>query len=231
MLWTPLLATACLLLVGGAFGLDQRVADAVYAWEGHRWALKRALATEWLIHRGGRMASLAAWLSAFAAWAWALGRDAGHAWRRPLAYLLLATLLSNALVAWIKAWSNMDCPWDLVRYGGSRPFVGLFQVRPSDLPRSLCFPAAHAASGYAWVALYFFLGQVRPRWRLGGLLVGLGAGLLFGISQQLRGAHFVSHDLVTFAICWAMAAGLHAWFWPGRQPGIGEGVALPAAAR
>jgi membrane-associated PAP2 superfamily phosphatase len=30
----------------------------------------------------------------------------------------------------------------------------------------------------------------------------LSVGLIFGISQQLRGAHFISHDLWTLAICW-----------------------------
>lgn len=30
-------------------------------------------------------------------------------------------------------------------------------------------------------------------------------GLTFGITQQLRGAHFLSHDLWSAALCWAIA--------------------------
>jgi hypothetical protein len=34
----------------------------------------------------------------------------------------------------------------------------------------------------------------------------LGLGLLFGTTQQLRGAHFLSHDIWTFALCWSINA-------------------------
>jgi membrane-associated PAP2 superfamily phosphatase len=36
---------------------------------------------------------------------------------------------------------------------------------------------------------------------------------VFGISQQLRGAHFISHDLAAIAICWTCAVALHRLFW------------------
>ena len=45
--------------------------------------------------------------------------------------------------------------------------------------------------------------------RAGGLAVGLLAGGVFGFSQQLRGAHFLSHDLWTLATCWAVSLGLY----------------------
>lgn len=213
-LLAPLLLIALALLVDAAFGLDQRLADALYAWQGHRWALRHAWLTEAMVHRVGRIASLLAWLAMLGAWLGALRMPRWKRWRRPLGYLLLSTLLSAALIAWTKALTNMDCPWDLLRYGGDRPFVGLFAARPPWLERGHCFPAAHAGTGYAWVALYFFLTVVRPRWRMTGLLAGLGVGLVFGAAQQLRGAHFLSHDLSALALCWAVAALLYRTFWP-----------------
>lgn len=216
--WLPFMLVGLLLLVDTVFGLDQRLADAVYAWEGHRWALKEAFATQQLVHRGGHDISLLAWCAACAVWAWSLHAEHRRIWRKPLSYLVLATLATTLLVAWIKSWSNMDCPWDLLRYGGERPFVGLFEVRPLGIGRARCFPAAHAGAGYAWLSMYFFLGVVRPRWRWVGLLVGLGTGLTFGVAQQLRGAHFLSHDLWTLAICWALALLLFRMFWPKRDP-------------
>ena len=217
MRYGPLLGVALALAAVAAFGLDQRLADALYAWQGHRWALRHALPTEVLIHRVGRFASLFAWLAVLAAWLASL-RDTGmRRWRKPLAYLLLSTLLSAALIAWVKSWSNVDCPWDVVRYGGSQPLLGLFDTRPPGLERGHCFPAAHAGTGYAWVALYFALSVVRPRWRKAGLLLGLGAGVLFGFAQQLRGAHFLSHDLVSLALCWTVAVALQALFWPAAE--------------
>jgi membrane-associated PAP2 superfamily phosphatase len=54
---------------------------------------------------------------------------------------------------------------------------------------------------------------VGRKWRLLGLAVGGGLGLLFGISQQLRGAHFLSHDVWTAGICWATALLTYLLFW------------------
>ena len=197
------------LLGGGLMSLqiDQWLADLLYAWQGQQWALRSSFLAEGLIHILGRDLSTAAWLCVLAAWVVARLRGGMLHWRRPLAMLLLSTLLATALVAWIKSWSNMDCPWDLARYGGTREYVGLLSLRPIGLPRAACFPGGHASAGYAWMALYFFFLVMRPRWRWAGLGVGIGLGLLFGVTQQLRGAHFLSHDLWTAAICWGVALG------------------------
>jgi len=130
-------------------------------------------------------------------------------WRRPLAYLLLATLLSTAAVGLLKRWTNVDCPWDLLRYGGDRTYYSLFMHRPSILGQARCFPAGHASAGYAWTALYFFLLSTRPGWRWWGLGFALGLGALFGVTQQLRGAHFLSHDVCTLMVCWLIALALY----------------------
>jgi membrane-associated PAP2 superfamily phosphatase len=186
-----------------------RVADRIYAWEGHAWSLRNAWLTDSVIHVLGRDLNAAAWIALLGLWLWTGWRTPGAPVRRPLAYLLLATLVSCLAVSWIKSWSNMDCPWDLVRYGGPREFVGLMDLRPLGMGRGRCFPAGHASAGYAWVALYFFFMAVAPRWRWLGLATGVGLGLLFGISQQLRGAHFLSHDLYTAGICWLTALVLY----------------------
>ena len=207
-LW-PLLALAALSALSMGLGADFWLADRLYALQGGHWALQNAYLTEHVIHRFGRDVSTAAWLGVFAFWLFARSRPALAEWRRPLAYLLLATLLAVSLVSGLKSLTNMDCPWDLSRYGGDVAFYGLFDARPPGLDRGVCFPAGHASGGYAWVALYFFFLQLRPRLRWRGLAVGLGVGLLFGISQQLRGAHFFSHDVWTLAISWFVALALY----------------------
>ena len=40
------------------------------------------------------------------------------------------------------------------------------------------------------------------------MLAALAAGLLLGLSQQWRGAHFMSHTLWTGWVCWCLAWGL-----------------------
>ena len=45
------------------------------------------------------------------------------------------------------------------------------------------------------------------------LLAVLGAGLLLGIGQLARGAHYPSHTFWTAGICWAICAGADRMRW------------------
>lgn len=216
-LWWPLLGLCLFAAIWVLGDADLWLADRIYASQGGRWALKKAFLNENVIHVAGRNLSAMAWLAVLACYVLSRYRDGWSHLRRPLAYLLLATLAGTLLVAWVKSWSNVDCPWDLLRYGGERPYVDLFSLRPLGLPRGRCFPAGHASGGYAWLALYFFLCAVRPRLRWWGLATGLALGLTFGISQQLRGAHFLSHDLWAATICWTVSAALYLALWPERS--------------
>ncbi|MGY8564969.1 phosphatase PAP2 family protein [Paracidovorax citrulli] len=201
----PMLATlgASTLLMAGHG--DQWLADLLYRLQGHQWLLQDAWATRQLIHKGGKWLSAAAALLAMLLCFHAWRHDRAAAWRWPLLYLVLAVALGTGLVSLLKSATNMDCPWDLARYGGLRDYVGLFTVRPPGMPRGACFPAGHSSAGFAWVSLYFFALLVRPAWRWRGLAVGLVAGGVFGAAQQLRGAHFLSHDLWTLATCWTVS--------------------------
>jgi len=223
-LWLHLLAPVAglaLLLSWAHFGGgDQALADGLYAMQGNNWALRHAWITDKVVHEYGRNLNALAWLALFVAWVIAGIRGAAPSRHRPLGYLLLATLLSCLTVSWIKSWTNVDCPWDLIRYGGSRQFIGLFDLRPLGMPRGRCFPAGHASGGYAWLALYFFFLATAPRWRWAGLSAGAALGLVFGISQQLRGAHFLSHDVVTAGACWIIALALYAAMLRSDRPGI-----------
>lgn len=205
----PVLALAALAYVGLGLGGDQWLADRLFAWEGGRWALKQAFLTDRLVHNVGKQIVAAAWLGVLLMWLLSWVQLGMERWRRPLLYLVLSTAVGILAVGAVKAGSNMDCPWDLYRYGGDRPYFGLFATRPPGLPRGACFPAGHASGGYAWMSLYFFFLAVRPRWRWAGLAAGIGMGLVFGVAQQLRGAHFFSHDVWTAAICWLTALALY----------------------
>ncbi|KAB7764595.1 phosphatase PAP2 family protein [Xanthomonas maliensis] len=208
-LWWPLL---CVLLLSGLLmgaGGDQWIADSLYRLEGGHWLLKDYWFTSGVIHHVGKWLSTGAAISvlvlAIVAWC----KPGLRALRWPATYLVSAIAVSTSLVSLLKSWTGMDCPWDLSRYGGTRAMIGLFESR-HGLAASGCFPAGHASAGYAWVALYFFALALRPAWRFAGLFVGLAAGLIFGIAQQLRGAHFLSHDLWSLAVCWLTALALYA---------------------
>lgn len=220
-LWLPLAATLALSAVLMAGNGDQWLADQLYRAEGGHWLLKDHWFTATLVHRGGKYASTAAAVGLLVFGLLARRSSRWRSWSRPALYLVLAVALSTAAVSLLKGLTHMDCPWDLAGYGGGRAFFGLFESR-HGLPASGCFPAGHASAGYAWVALYFAALATRPRWRWAGLATGLGAGLLFGISQQLRGAHFLSHDLWTLATCWGVALGLSMWLLRPAARATGE---------
>jgi len=195
-------------------GGDAWLADLVYRWEGGRWALRDAWWTSALLHEGGRRLSILCWIGVCAAWVCAARGATCAAWRQPLGYLLVAVLTSTLLVSTVKHASGIDCPWDLQRYGGTRPEGLWFGVLSAgDAARGACFPAGHASAGYAWVAAWFAFAPLRPAWRIPALGLALAAGAAFGIAQQLRGAHFLSHDLGTLALC-ALVAGALARIWP-----------------
>lgn len=215
--WMPL--AAFLALAAWLLGLrgDLWLADHVYALQGGRWPLQSSWLAEAVLHVAGRKVSTAAWSGVVLAWLATWGRAPWRAWRRPLAYLALSIPASTGLVSLLKASSDLDCPWDLARYGGARAYHGLLDAYVG--PSAHCFPAGHASAGYAWLALFFFFAATRPAWRWRGLAAGAGLGLVFGIDQQLRGAHFLSHDLFTAMICWAVALGLSRWMLRPRDAG------------
>ncbi|MFT3928649.1 MAG: phosphatase PAP2 family protein [Myxococcales bacterium] len=216
-LWLPLLAFALLSawLFGGG---DMRIADRLYAWQGGRWAWQDAWAARRLLHDGGVRLCGLLWLTALFGWAASLRGPALRAWRWPLGYVLLAVLASLLLIPVLKAHTDMDCPYDLLRYGGKRAYHGLFEHNPNSA-RGRCFPAGNASAGYAWLCLYFMCLHARPKLRWFGLGFAIAFGAVLGVNQQLRGQHFLAHDLWTATICWLLALGLYAAMLRGRAQG------------
>lgn len=141
--------------------------------------------------------------------------------RRPATYCVVAMVLSIGLVGALKTVTNVDCPWDLDVFDGAYPFVPLFGDRADALRSGYCFPAAHAGSGYALLALYFGFRERSAALARLGLALGLVAGLVFGLAQQARGAHFVSHDVWSAFITWMIALTLYAFAFKARLWGPG----------
>lgn len=171
---------------------------------------------EAVIHTGGRWAVRVAVLGAIVLWvATCINREL-LTLRRPAAYFIVSVVLSVSLVGLLKTVTNVDCPWDLTMFGGRYPFVHLFSHRPIELRAGHCFPAAHASSGYALLALYFVFRERSARLARLGLTFGIVTGLVFGLAQQARGAHFVSHDVWSSFIAWMVALTIYAGIFKAR---------------
>ena len=191
-----------LMLLLDIGGLDIWLASKFYAAEGYQWALKNHWLTEQILHKGARKLNYIFALAVLLSTMYYLWfNKTKPALTKAYLALTLSLLCSFALVAYLKAITNIACPWSLAMFGGNEPYIHILQPRPSYLPYSQCFPAGHASVGYAWVALYYFLRHSRPHYRYAGLAAGLIGGAILGFTQQLRGAHFMSHDLTTLFIC------------------------------
>jgi membrane-associated PAP2 superfamily phosphatase len=139
-------------------------------------------------------------------------------WRRLLLFLVLAITLSTLTVTVLKQLTDRPCPWDLVGYGGGVPYTHLFATREPSHARGLCFPAGHAATGFALLA-FFFAAYHQQRIALArtALLVGTFAGIALGIGRVAQGAHFVSHVLWSGLVCWLVMVGLYALLMTPRR--------------
>ena len=125
--------------------------------------------------------------------------------RKGAAYMLLGSLAGVALVAILKDSTHIYTPWDLVLFGGDKPHVRIFDPSPAGLPVGHAFPGGHSSGGFAFFSVYFLLSRYRPKYRHFGLALGLTVGGIFAAAQEMKGAHFLSHDLFSLVICWYSA--------------------------
>lgn len=120
----------------------------------------------------------------------------------------LAVTASVVTVSVLKHFSLTSCPWDLQLFGGPANYVSHWAWGVADLGGGQCFPGGHASSAFAFLAtsLPFVLsGQSRLQrhgWRLLAVVVLI--GLVFGLTQTVRGAHYPSHTFWTAWICWTI---------------------------
>jgi membrane-associated PAP2 superfamily phosphatase len=197
----PLFVLIALSIVISFTHADLLLADYFYSLQGHSWAWKDTWITEKFFHKGGRAVSiLLACIMTVLSLA-SLGKNVLTKYRNIFLYLFLATASASWLVSFLKSILGVSCPWEFIRYGGNLDYLTLPQQLRIGNGEG-CFPAAHASAGYAWLSLYFAGLHYQSRWRWFGLAFALSAGALLGFVQQIRGAHFISHDLWTLAVCW-----------------------------
>lgn len=223
-----LIATVGLLiavLAWDASGLDLTMAR----WFGGSggFPLKQSWFFETALHEGGRAASwIIVFLLSLSVW-WPFGvlRKIDAARRLQL---VLTTLLAVLAVSIIKSMSKTSCPWDLAEFGRVAQYVSHWALGVNDGGGGRCFPAGHASAGFAFLGGYVVFAEVDRRaawWWLAGALA---AGMVFGLAQQVRGAHFMSHTLWTALVCWSVALGVDGLRrlagWPNRQDVEGETV-------
>jgi len=198
---------------------------AVLAWDATGWDLALARLSGspfgfvWrenpflvhVMHNGARDLSWALLTALFIAIRWPVGvlRRLGTGDRVQLA---LATLAAVVAVSLIKHASDTSCPWDLKEFGGVARYVSHWTWDVSDGGPGGCFPAGHASAAFAYMGGYFVLRRVSARAAGIWLAVAVVAGLALGLSQQVRGAPYMSHTLWTAWICWTVGFAIEVVF-------------------
>lgn len=214
---TPLTVFILIAALLASTTYDLTVAHALFFDEASaRWVGAGSWWANELIHRDGAWLMRGIAVLSLLLWAVSWQQPQLQDWRRPALFFFVSIALSVGLVGLLKTLTNVDCPRDLTEFGGPFPFIHLFEHRPEVLRHARCFPAAHASSGYALLALYFVLRERSRRAARLGLAAGLGMGLMFGIAQQARGAHFVSHDVWSAMIVWTVSLSLYTFVFQAR---------------
>jgi membrane-associated PAP2 superfamily phosphatase len=198
--------------------IDRALAALWFNADTGQWLARNSWWAQSLFHHGGRWFTGIVMVSALLLWLASFLMTGARRWRVAAGYVVLAMGLATAVPTLLKSYTNVACPWDISAYGGTRPYVRLFDPRPPDLPQVRCFPSGHASAGYAFLAFYFIVyGASRRRTGL-ALGLALGLGLLYGFAQQARGAHFLSHDLWSAMLCWFICLGIYGvlrrWYAP-----------------
>ncbi len=218
---------AALAAASALTGLDDAIARAAYDAAAGTFPARGSDLLELVGHRLAKSALWLVWFVLLGA-SLAAGRLAPLApHRRVLWTTTVAFALGPAVVWLLKSVTGPRCPWDLIEYGGQWPqAVDLFT---GTTGAGRCFPSGHAAGGYALLSLHFAgaaLGDARAS--SAGLWIGLLSGTAYGAVRVVQGAHFLSHNLWSAAIVWAVAAGVFAIGFPSRRPGRDTPPTRPA---
>lgn len=199
-----------LLLLWDASGLDLTLARAFGSAQG--FALRDNVFLQRVLHDGMKGLALLLALALCLGVVWPIGPWRSLPFARRL-QVVVSALLAWACVALLKTASHSSCPWDLQEFGGVARYLSHWRGwRQTDGGGGHCFPAGHATTGFAFVGGCFALRPQWPRQARTWLYGAMGTGLVLGVAQQLRGAHFMSHTLWTAWICWMVAWATDPWF-------------------
>jgi len=192
--------------------LDLMIQDCFFNFETSKWIIdKRDPLLKLIFYSGPKKMIIAGGgvILVFYVFSWKKKRRAKH--RRAFLHILLALVVVPLVIASLKQVTNMYCPAQMDLYDGSHPYIKLFEPYPegtAPCKPGKCFPAGHASAGFALMILWYALRSKRKKWI--GLVSGIAAGWTMGLYQMMKGAHFMSHTVVTMISAWILILVIHA---------------------
>jgi membrane-associated PAP2 superfamily phosphatase len=198
-------AFALIFLLARYTPLDHALTGLFYDPATRSFPLKDQAFWAMIMHTGLKYLSLAVWFGLLLWWISLRRQSSRQALRHAIGFTLIVTPLAALVVSSLRALSAHSCPWDLSLFGGTAEYFRFFDAVPLNPGPGRCAPSGHAASGFGWFAAYVGLRGVDRRAARYALAFTLLLGTLTGITQLARGAHFLSHLLLTAWICFTVA--------------------------
>lgn len=201
--------------------LDLTLADRAFDFHTNVFPLRHAWVTEVLNHVILKRLFIVMAVAVFLTVGWDILSPRPWSWIRrfQLRIVALSAVFIPTVISFIKLQSDSHCPWDLERYGGTEPYVRLYETMPTGVLAGNCMPAGHASSALWLISLAIFF--VPHRLKLAGstLVAFLMLGFAVGWMQQLRGAHFFTHTLwsIWIALATLFVITLAMDRWPERR--------------
>jgi len=195
-------------------GFDLWWESHFYDFQNHVWPYRHHWFFEGVIHTGGQ------WLDRLMVLIWLIililsyFQQSFTKYRKSLFCFLCATAAGPLLVGIGKQLTHISTAWDLQMFDGKEPHIRLFDPVPAGAPIGHAFPAGHASGAYCFFSFYFIMLHFRSPYRFFWLFFSICLGLVFGLGQQIRGAHLPSHDMFTLVICWYGAMAVYLLFYP-----------------
>ncbi|MBP6096539.1 MAG: phosphatase PAP2 family protein [Methyloversatilis sp.] len=180
-------------------GFDLWLTTLLHDPSGGGFPLRRDGIGSMLLHDGVKWMSVVGWMLLVSGWVFLRLRERGRLLlRRRFGFVAGVSLAAVLAVNLLRAMSEHSCPWHLAGFGGTAQFYRLFDALPAHPGPGHCLPSGHAAGAFMWLAA---LPVLSVRARKAALAGTLGLGLFAGAVQIARGAHFLSHILLSAAVC------------------------------
>lgn len=158
----------------------------------------------YIIGVGALIASIVSWK-----------KNIWNEYRKGFLIVTLSLIILPTTIAVVgKNMSNVQCPDDLDRFAGTIPYVKHFEPYPPNpnsadgkWPKGRCWPAGHASGGFALISLVCLFRKKRNK--IAAFIFAMSMGWIMGIYQMLRGAHFLSHHLMTMVLAFILVSTLN----------------------
>lgn len=195
----PAIVSLVLMVFFHETGIDEKLSSHFFI--KNEWIYRDNFFLEKILHKGGVLFSSAILVGLIIYFFSLLIKKTSDKKRiNYIGFIIISTLITIISIFFFKRWSTLPCPWNSTIYGGGTIRPTIWQMFSLNFPNAHCFPGGHSSAGYSLLSIYFGHLCIYGKRNYMSLLPGVLLGVIFGITQQMRGAHYLSHDMGTIFV-------------------------------